>query len=417
MVRQAHHEAIAFTAMTSSPRPTTGLDLRGRRAWTLIWGVAIAQLISWGTLYYGFAVLVVPMERELGWSRPDLNAALSIGLLTSGLCAFAAGVWIDRNGARGLMTLASLAGAVLLAAWSWIGTLYAFYALWALIGVSMAGALYEPAFAAVTRIFPRDFRRAITALTLVGGFASTVFVPLNQLLIDRIGWRDALLVMAACNLLCALLHWILIPPVAATEQTRNVSHDRGALRAALRRPAFWGLAVCFTALSLVFTAVVFHLMPLMLEGGLSMATIVSGYAVIGPMQVAGRLLFVWLSRYLSTRLIGTVSFALYPAAIAVLMLPASGASLVAFAILYGLPNGIVTIVRGTIVPELFGAAAYGAISGALATPSILARAAGPLLMALLWAASGNYSLVIWALLALSLIAVVFWFIAVSGRRN
>ncbi|TWT15700.1 MFS transporter [Reyranella sp. CPCC 100927] len=403
--------------MTAAPLPATGLDLRGRRAWTLIWGVAIAQLISWGTLYYGFAVLVVPMERELGWSRPDLNAALSIGLLTSGLCAFGAGVWIDRNGARGLMTLASITGAVLLAAWSWIGALAAFYVLWALIGVSMAGALYEPAFAAMTRVFPRDFRRAITALTLVGGFASTVFVPLNQGLIDRIGWRDTLLVMAACNLLCAALHWFLLPPLAATEQARNVSRDRTALRAALHRPAFWGLAVCFTALSLVFTAVVFHLMPLMLEGGLSMATIVSGYAVIGPMQVAGRLLFVWLSRSFSTRLLGTVSFALYPVAIAVLMLPASGTSLIVFAVLYGLPNGIVTIVRGTIVPELFGASAYGAISGALATPSILARAAGPFLMALLWSASGDYRLATWTLLGLSLVAVVFWFIAVSGRRG
>ncbi|MCW5746986.1 MAG: MFS transporter [Alphaproteobacteria bacterium] len=403
--------------MSAIATPAAGLDLRGRRAWTLVWGVSVAQLISWGTLYYGFAVLVVPMERELGWSRTDLNAALSIGLLTSGLCAFSAGVWIDRNGARGLMTVTSLAGAALLAAWSWIGALWAFYALWALIGVAMAGTLYEPSFAAMTRTFPRDFRRAITAITLVGGFASTVFIPLIQFLIERIGWRDALLVMAACNLLCALLHWVLIPPVAITERTHNVPRDRAALRAALRRPAFWSLAVCFTALSLVFTAVGFHLVPLMLEGGLSMETIVGGYAVIGPLQVAGRLLFVWLSRRFSTRLIGTGSFALYPVAIAVLLLPASALSLVAFAILYGLPNGIVTIVRGTIVPELFGPAAYGAISGALSTPSILARAAGPLVMALIWSAVGNYSAVVWTLLALSLVAVAFWVAAVSGPRS
>lgn len=403
--------------MSAIATPAAGLDLRGRRAWTLVWGVSVAQLISWGTLYYGFAVLVVPMERELGWSRTDLNAALSIGLLTSGLCAFSAGVWIDRNGARGLMTVTSLAGAALLAAWSWIGALWAFYALWALIGVAMAGTLYEPSFAAMTRTFPRDFRRAITAITLVGGFASTVFIPLIQFLIERIGWRDALLVMAACNLLCALLHWVLIPPVAITERTHNVPRDRAALRAALRRPAFWSLAVCFTALSLVFTAVGFHLVPLMLEGGLSMETIVGGYAVIGPLQVAGRLLFVWLSRRFSTRLIGTGSFALYPVAIAVLLLPASAVSLVAFAILYGLPNGIVTIVRGTIVPELFGPAAYGAISGALSTPSILARAAGPLVMALIWSAVGNYSAVVWTLLALSLVAVAFWVAAVSGPRS
>jgi MFS family permease len=401
--------------MGTSPTPHAGLKLRGRQAWTIVWGVSAAQLVSWGTLYYGFAVLVVPMERELGWSRTELNGALSVGLLAAGLCTFAAGVWIDRHGARGLMTLASLAGAVLLAAWSWIGALWAFYALWALMGVSMAGTLYEPAFAAMTRTFPRDFRRAITAVTLVGGFASTVFIPLIQLLIDRIGWRDALLVMAVCNLLCALLHWFLIPPVATGDSARNAPRDRDALHTALRRPAFWGLAVCFTALSLVFTAVGFHLVPLMLERGLSMASIVAGYAVIGPMQVAGRLLFVALSRFLPTRLIGTASLALYPVAIAVLLLPASGTTLVIFAIIYGLPNGIVTIVRGTIVPELFGPAAYGAISGALSTPSILARAAGPFLVALLWALAGDYDAVVWTLLGLSLAALAFWIAAVSGR--
>lgn len=403
--------------MTATPTPAGGIELRGRRAWGIVWAVAVAQLISWGTLYYGFAVLLVPMERELGWSRTDLHAALSVGLLTSGLCAFAAGVWIDRHGARGLMTLASVAGAALLAAWSWVGSLAVFYGLWALIGVSMAGTLYEPAFAAMTRTFPRDFRRAITAVTLVGGFASTVFIPLIQLLIDGSGWRRALLVMAACNLLCAALHWFVIPPVAAADGAQAAPRNRDALRSALRRPAFWGLAVCFTALSLVFTAVGFHLVPLMLERGLPMATIVGGYAVIGPLQVAGRLLFVWLSRRFSTRLIGTACFALYPVAIAVLMLPASSATLIAFAILYGLPNGIVTIVRGTIVPELFGAAAYGAISGALATPGILARAAGPFMVALIWAAAGSYGAVVWTLLALSMVAVVFWSIAVSGRRT
>jgi predicted MFS family arabinose efflux permease len=410
-------EKHSLREMTEPAPPTVGLELRGRRAWTLVWGVAAAQLISWGTLYYGFAVLVVPMERELGWSRTDLNAALSIGLLTSGLCAFSAGVWIDRYGARGLMTVCSLAGALLLAAWSWIGALWTFHALWALIGVAMAGTLYEPSFAAVTRIFPRDFRRAITAITLVGGFASTVFIPLIQLLIERIGWREALLVMAACNLICAALHWFLLPPVAEAEAAHNAPRDRDALHTALRRPAFWSLAVCFTALSLVFTAVGFHLVPLMLEGGLPMATIVGGYAVIGPMQVAGRLLYVWLARFVPTRLIGTASFALYPVAIVLLLLPASVWSLVAFAIIYGLPNGIVTIVRGVIVPELFGPAAYGAISGALSTPSILARAAGPFVVALIWAAAGGYGAVVWTLLILSLIALGFWLAAVSHRAR
>lgn len=393
-----------------------GWPLRGVRAWTLVWGVSVGQVISWGTMYYGFAVLVVPMERELGWSRTDLNAALSIGLLTSGLCAFSAGVWIDRRGARGLMTLASLAGAALLALWPLVNSLFAFYVVWALIGVAMAGTLYEPSFAAVARVFPRDARRAITAITLVGGFASTVFIPLIQFTIDRAGWRDALLMMAACNLLCAAIHWFLIPPAAEGGGKPDAPRDKAALAAALRRPAFWYLAVCFTAMSVVFTAVGFHLVPLMLERGLAMATIVAGYAVIGPMQVAGRLLVVFVGQRVSTRLVGTVSFALYPVAMALLFLPADATLIVAFAVVYGLPNGIVTIVRGTIVPEMFGPNAYGAISGALGTPGMLARAAGPVLMASIWAFTGGYGAVVWTLFVLTLVALAFWLAAVTERR-
>lgn len=393
-----------------------GLPLRGVRAWTLVWGISVGQVISWGTMYYGFAVLVVPMERELGWSRTDLNAALSIGLLTSGMCAFSAGVWIDRHGARGLMTLASLAGAALLALWPLVDSLIGFYAVWALIGVAMAGTLYEPSFAAVARVFPRDARRAITAITLVGGFASTVFIPLIQFTIDRAGWRDALLMMAACNLLCAAIHWILIPPAERGGGKPDLPRDKAALASALRRPAFWYLSVCFTAMSVVFTAVGFHLVPLMLERGLSMAAIVAGYAVIGPMQVAGRLLVVFAGQRISTRLIGTVSFALYPVAMALLFLPADATLIVAFAIVYGLPNGIVTIVRGTIVPEMFGPNAYGAISGALGTPGMLARAAGPLLMAAIWTLTGGYGAVVWTLFVLALVALAFWLAAVTERR-
>jgi sugar phosphate permease len=150
----------------------------------MVWTLAVAQVISWGTLFYAFSLCVVPMQESLGWSRPLLNGALSLGLLSTGGAVFAVGTWIDRHGGRRLMSLGSLAGGLLLFAWAQVETPWAFYAIWVLIGASMAGVLYEPAFAVITAVFGPEARRAITALTLVGGFASTIFMPLTQRLID-----------------------------------------------------------------------------------------------------------------------------------------------------------------------------------------------------------------------------------------
>ena len=192
--------------------------------WVMVWTMAVAQVISWGTLYYAFSLFVVPMQESLGWSRPMLNGALSLGLLCTGVVAFPVGAWIDRHGGRSVMTIGSLAGGLLLLAWSQVETPWGFYVLWALIGATMAGVLYEPAFAVITAVFGPEARRGITALTLVGGFASTVFMPLTQLLIATLGWRHALLVLGALNLaVCLPLHVLFVPGHTA-------SHPRSSLR-------------------------------------------------------------------------------------------------------------------------------------------------------------------------------------------
>src|SRR5437867_4477623 len=180
--------------------------------WVMVWTMAVAQVISWGTLFYAFSLFVVPMQESLGWSRPLLNGTLSLGLLSTGLVAFPVGAWIDRHGGRSVMTLGSLAGGLLLLAWARVDTPWAFYLIWVLIGITMAGVLYEPAFAVITAVFGPDARRGITALTLVGGFASTVFMPLTQLLIRAIGWRQTLLVLGGLNLaVCLPLHALWVP--------------------------------------------------------------------------------------------------------------------------------------------------------------------------------------------------------------
>src|SRR5215813_6346385 len=210
-----------------------------RNSWVMVWTMAVAQIISWGTLFYAFSLFVVPMQESLGWSRPLLNGALSLGLLSTGVVAFPVGTWIDRHGGRGVMTLGSLVGGLLLLAWASVETPWVFYLLWVLIGVSMAGVLYEPAFAVITTVFGPNARRGITALTLVGGFASTVFMPLTQLLIGAIGWRSTLLVLGGLNLaVCLPLHALFVPerPASLRSVRGGGPHDaRDAYRAARTR--------------------------------------------------------------------------------------------------------------------------------------------------------------------------------------
>src|SRR5690606_12484100 len=189
---------VASSQMAASSRQGAG------NGWPLVAALSVAQLVSWGTIYYAFALFVVPMEAELGWSRTTLNGALSLGLLTAGLCAFSVGSRIDRHGGRWLMSAGSALAVLLLVAWSFVQHVAVFYAIWFGLGVAMALTLYEPVFTVLTRLYPENYRFRITMLTLMGGFASTVFIPLTAWFVEALGWRDALLALAACNLVICL---------------------------------------------------------------------------------------------------------------------------------------------------------------------------------------------------------------------
>ena len=237
----------------------------------LVVALAAAQVVSWGSVYYSFSLLVVPMEQDLGWSRTALNGALSLGLLTAGICAYSVGAWIDRRGGRAIMTAGTILGAALLALWSQIETPAALYALWVGLGLSMAATLYEPVFVVLARRFPRSYRTRIAVVTFIAGFSSTVFVPLTQFLIDRFGWREALLALAAINLaVCLPIHalWLRDGPHlgAATATASDLgAESRDAVRRALRHPVFWALAASLTTYYATFSALTFHLIPLLVE--------------------------------------------------------------------------------------------------------------------------------------------------------
>ncbi len=396
-------------------RAATGQPWRKRPS-TILWVLSLGQLITWGLVYYTFPLFVVPMEKDLGWSRNEMFGALSGGLLVAGLCSIPVGAWIDRGHGRWLMTGGSLLAAVLLFAWSRVESIAMFYVIWLGLGACQAVTLYEPAFAVITRVYGPRYRQAILVMTFLGGLASTFGIPFTQLLIERIDWRPALMVLAAIILgVAVLIHWLFVPgpketPVPIAEpskasQSQGTAKKRGPLAAAIRVPAFWGLVVAFAGYGLAFSAMSFHLIPLLAERKIEMGVVMAIIALIGPMQVVGRVLLMAAQNRISTIQLGAGIYFAFPVAMAMLALGINDVyGLILFAIIYGVANGLLTILRGMAVPEFIGPEGYGVVSGALTMPTNIMRAAGPLLGAFAWSASGSYTPVLWGLTAIMLVA-------------
>jgi predicted MFS family arabinose efflux permease len=289
---------------------------------------------------------------------------------------------------------------------------------WTVIGVSMGLVLYEAAFATINREFASDARRSISILTLFGGFASTVFWPLTLKLNSLIGWRDTYLVYACVQLLvCAPLHaWL---PVRAPRAPRPAPVKASyTLSEAVRHPAFWWLAAAFAANSFVFSALSVHLIPLLQRMGHAVGTVVFFAALIGPMQVAGRIGEMAFARHASPRSVGMVTFAILPIALFTFVWKGEHEWVaLAFCLLYGLSNGIITIVRGTLPQELFGAENYGAISGAMAGPSLVLKAAGPVAVAWIASATPSVRFVLGIFLAVSLISLACYRLAIRAQQG
>jgi len=393
--------------------------------WGLAWRIAFGQIVSWGVLYYAFTVVIGPMQTATGWSRPFLNTGLSLGFLFWGICALPVGAWIQRKGGRGLMTWASLVGGLALAAMGAFPQPAAYIAAWMVLGAAMAGLLYEPAFAVVTAHFGPAYRRGITLITLVAGLASTAFIPLAQLAVDQLGWQTALVALGALQItVCVPLHAFGLPrPAAATPGPPGLSPGStgqrlGAWWAELRRDVsdrrFVGLAIWFTAHAGVFSGLIFQIVPILQAGAVETSTMLKAIALIGPMQVLGRIvLATWGEKLDALRLGGWAMAGLFAAVLILLTLPPSPGWLALFATLYGASNGALTILSRTAVVELFGRQRYAELTGALALPAVIAKAASPLALATIWSAAGSPRAVFIAVLVMT--AAGGWGIRVARR--
>ena len=359
------------------------MALGGRHPrWLVVSAVGLAQVLVWGTSYYLIAVLARPIEMDTGWSYTWIAGGLSFGFLVSGLVSPFVGRQIERFGGRPVLSAGALVLALGMVLLGTAPNVYAYLLAWTVLGVGMGAGLYDPAFAALGRLYGDQARGAITLTTLWGGFASTVCWPLSQYLVSGIGWRGTCLTYAALDLVVVVpLYWFGLPA-----EPRRPAAPRGHAHAASILPprlrlAFWLIATNTTISAVVTTVISVHLIALLQARGASVETAVALGTLIGPAQVGARLIEMWLARKrhpVWTMLLASI-------------LPACGLALLFDApaiaaggiVLYGCGSGLRSIARGSVPLAIFGRDGYATLMGRIAMPALIFQAAAPALGAVL----------------------------------
>lgn len=380
----------------------------------LILGTALTQTIGWGTLFIPFALMVQPMEAELGWSRAEINGAFTLGILVSGILAIPVGRWVDRHGGQAPLAWGSVLGSAMLVVWAAMDQLWLFYAVWFALGVAHATALWGPAMAVVVALAKQPMR-VITAITFITGFAGTIFIPLVAALIGGLGWRGALWVLAALQLLPAITAWWQFAGTGPALASHLLRSDE-AYRHTLRRPAFWGLALCFAAHAFIGVGLGAHLIPLLREAGLPEASVILLVALHGPLQVAARAALYVAGSRASMRWVGMGAMLLLPLALLWLAgAPATFIWLLPFVFFWAVADGLLTIVRAAGTAEILGRDGYGAVTGALSLIAVLPRTLGPITLALIWQSNGGYGAVPWILAGVGFLGAASFLLALRDR--
>jgi cyanate permease len=390
--------------------------------WVLVVALGFTELVSYGILGYAFPVFLAPMEASLGWTRTQITGAFSLAALISGLAALPTGRLVDRHGARWVMTGGSVIAAVLLVAWSQVESLWLFYLVWSGLGVASAAVFYEPAFALVANWFARYRARALTILTFMGGFASVVFVPVAAGLVEVYGWRSALLWLAAILAVLTIpVHALvlrrhpedhgLLPDGESRSMRGPDASDASAVRDVptsdvMRSRTFIWLTIAFGLSALATSGVVVHLVPLLLERGWSASFAAAAMGALGLMALPGRLIFTPLGGVWPRPLVTALIFGLQLVGAGALLLSSGNAGIWIFVILFGAGFGAITPARAALLADLYGRGSFGRISGAMALPIYLARAAAPVGFSLIHARSGGYDLVLMILILACLASAV-----------
>ena len=353
--------------------------------------LGITQITAWGTSYYCLGVLAKPIVADTGWPLTVVFLGFSVALIVMGLISTWVGRLIDRVGARAVMCVGTVVVSAGLVALSQVWDQTSYLAVWAVLGIGMRCCLYDAAFAALVQVTPTRGRKAISYLTLYGAYASTVFWVVGHYLNEAFGWRGTLIAFAAINLaVCLPLNWLGLarrdPPEGTVKTTAAPapSPDGPVLEGRMRVVGIWLFALIMSLNGFVFGVISIQLVPLLEAAGLAGATAVWVASLKGHGQFAGRVVEIFFGRNLRAMTIARIAITVVPVSLILLFLARGGLSqLVAFTLLLGASQGVITIVRGAVPLALFGAKGYGAVLGAIATPILLVNAFSPAVFALL----------------------------------
>lgn len=399
------------------PEPRNG----SQEHWPMAWALGWTEMVSWGILFYAFSVLLVPMQNEFGWSAGLITGAYSLSLLVSGILAPFVGRWIDRRGARWLMTTGSVLATVLVIAWSRVDSWLSFYLIWVGIGIAMSMTLYEPGFAAIAPWFTRNRAKALLIVTFFGGLASTVFLPLTGWLEVRFGWREALLILAGVLAINTILPHALVLRGAPEATSRGRSFTPSSWKSLLRSAWFQRLSIAYFLQMFVTAGISVHMIAYLLHQDVSPTTAAFIAGSVGIFQTIARVLVTIFEKSLSVEAMTVLMFILQMLAIALLILMPTGFAVYIAAAMLGIPRGAVTLLRPAILLQHFAVQEFGAVNGTLAAILTIAGALAPVATGIAVGLVGDYDWIFVFFGVASLVAaIVLWstrYVAAPSTAN
>ena len=386
-----------------------------------IWSLAIGQVLVWAGLFYLFPALLTHWEAHFGWSRDLLTFGFSGALITAAVAGLAAGRIIDRGHGRILMAGSALAGGALLAGLPQVSAIWQFYLIWLALGVAMAGCLYEPCFAYLTRLYQAQAKRPIVMVTLVAGFAGTICFPVSSAMTNALNWQASIWLFAALNcFVAAPLLWFGAggENVTTPGQIKPAPSPTFAMtiRPLLRQPTFWALAITFGSLSINHGMIISHILPLLESRGVLPAQAVIAASLIGVAQVLGRLSLLPLEQHIS--MIVVCGLSLVGLSLASVGLAFAGISVIflgAFVLLQGSAIGVASIAKPIVTAEVLGRTNFGTISAMVSILYVWGFALAPGLAGFIWMSSG-YDVLLKSTFALALLGIISLF-AASRYQN
>ena len=374
---------------------------RRYRGWALVWTLGITTIVSYGTTQYLFAVLVVPMQRELGWSRALLSGAFSVALLVSGLLGLPIGRLVDRHGARVPMTAGSLLGAAGLGAAALVREPWQLYAVWSgAIALSMALTLYPVTFTVITNWFTRRRGSALALLTLLGGLASPIFIPLAGVLVERIGWRATLVVLGLVQLaVAAPAHALVVRRrpedlgLLPDGEPRGAAPPAGAgarVREAVGGLPFWTLTLAFAMGLLAHSVILTHQVAYLIGRGFDPVIAAGVAGLLGVASLPGRYVLNRVSERVGPQSLLAGCYVAQSAGVGLLAWAASPLLVWVYVAIYGAAFGAISPLRASTMADQFGRRSYGAITAVAGVPAAVAAAIGPIAAGAIYDRLGTY---------------------------